>query len=118
MTFAYGGSFKGITPVGTVDNESKGVEFELTGQPLPNWNISLNASHTESSSQQPSATLTEFITKEKALVDSDAGLLRIYFNGSGTVRTLFNQNVWFPYQFTLAQSGTSAAEVVPWRVNA
>jgi len=36
MTFAYGGSFKGITPVGTVDNESKGVEFELTGQPLPN----------------------------------------------------------------------------------
>jgi len=50
-------------------------------------------------------------------VDSDAGLLRIYFNGSGTVRTLFNQNVWFPYQFTLANRVLPRRKFVPWRVN-
>ena len=42
-------------PVSTVDNISEGWEFELTAQPVKNWNITVNYSKTE-------ATKTYFVS--------------------------------------------------------
>jgi outer membrane receptor protein involved in Fe transport len=119
ITYAYNGSFRGVTPVATTDTESKGIEFELSGQPLKDWNISVNVSHTEASRQNIGATFTDFILKTKAVMDSPAGLVRQFSNSSaGVLRDTFNVNVWYPYLFLRSSEGSTAPEISPWRANA
>jgi outer membrane receptor for ferric coprogen and ferric-rhodotorulic acid len=119
LTYAYNGSFRGVTPVATTDTESKGIEFELTGQPLKGWNVSVNVAHTQATRQNIGATFVDFIEKTKKVMDSPAGLVRTFSNNSGNIlRDTFNVNVWYPYLFMRSSEGSTAAEISPWRANA
>jgi hypothetical protein len=114
---ATGGTINGIAPVATVDTISKGVEFELFAQPTRNWNIALNAAKTDASRVNLSSTLQHFIEYQKAMFDSPAGDLRLWWAGDNTLRKYWNDNIYGPYQFLLAQQGSSAPEIRPWRAN-
>jgi len=115
---ATGGTIGGIAPVATVDTISKGVEFELAGRPLKNWDLSLNASKADASRVNLSSTLQHWISYQKTKFDSAAGDLRLWWAGDNTLRKYWNDNIYGPYQFLVASQGSSAPEIRPWRVNA
>jgi len=107
----------GISPSATVDTESKGVEFELWAKPLKGWNIHANASKDTSTRQNLNKTLVALINQEKTLWDSAAGDIRLWSGGGQTMRAVFNQNIYGPYQNVLAQAGTQVPELSPWHAN-
>lgn len=112
-----GGTINGIAPVATVDTISKGVEFELFAQPTKNWNLEVNAARTDASRVNLSGTLMHFIDYQKSVFDSPAGDLRLWWAGDNTLRKYWNDNIYGPYQFLVAQQGSSAPEIRPWRAN-
>ncbi len=112
-----GGRINGSWPTGTVDNESKGVEFEVTGQPTKNWNLSLNASKTKASQTALGASLVNFIEGQYAKYQSPAGDLRLWWGGGDTFRKTYNTNIWSAYQFQLQTNGKMVPEMSPWRFN-
>ena len=115
---ASGGTVGGINPSATVDTESKGVEFELYAQPTKNWNLTVNAAKDTSTRQNLNKTLVALINQEQALWSSAAGDMRLWSAGGQTMRAVFNQNIYGPYQNILAQTGTQVPELRPWHVNA
>jgi outer membrane receptor for ferric coprogen and ferric-rhodotorulic acid len=114
---ASGGTIGGVAPVATVDTTSKGIEFELFAQPTDNWNITFNAAKTNATRQNLGATLVSVINQQLTLWNSDAGNLRLWGNSGNTMRQYFMQNIYGPYQNLLAQQGSSAPEIRPWRFN-
>lgn len=114
---ASGGTVGGISPSATVDTESKGVEFELYAQPIKNWNLTVNAAKDTSTRQNLNKTLVALINQEKTLWDSPAGDMRLWSAGGQTMRAVFNQNIYGPYQNLLAQTGTQVPELSPWHIN-
>jgi hypothetical protein len=114
---SYDGTIHGVVPVATVDTTSKGVEFELTAQPIKNLNLAINAAKTDGTRSNLSSTLSDFILREKALMDSPAGDIRQWWAGDQTLRTVWTGAVWGPYLNLLAQNGSSAPEIRPWRFN-
>lgn len=115
---ASGGTVNGISPSATVDTESKGVELELYAQPLHNWNITVNASKDTSTRQNLNKTLVSLINDETKLWNSAAGDMRLWSAGGQTMREVFNQNIYGPYQNLLAQAGSQVPELRPWHANA
>jgi hypothetical protein len=105
-------------PVATVDTLSKGVEFELVAQPTKNWMLSVNASKTDASRENLNAALATYILRSKTKYDSAAGDVRLWGPYGQPIRNTYYQSIYYPYQFLLAQSGTSAPEIRPWRFNA
>ncbi|MFT3829082.1 MAG: TonB-dependent receptor plug domain-containing protein [Opitutaceae bacterium] len=114
---SYDGTIQGISPVATCDTTSKGIEFELTAQPLHNLNLSVNVAKTESTRTNLSGKLENFILRQKALMDSPAGDIRQWWAGDRTLRTVWTSSVWGPYLNLKAQDGSAAPEVRPWRYN-
>ena len=114
---ASGGTVGGIAPSATVDTESKGVEFEFYAQPLPSWNITMNASKDTSTNQNLNKTMVALINMEQKLWSSPAGDIRLWSAGGQTMRQVFDQNIYGPYQNLLAQAGTQVPELRPWRAN-
>ncbi len=113
-----GGTVGGISPTATVDTESKGMEFELYAQPTRNWNITINAAKDTSTNQNLNKTLVQLITAENTLWNSAAGDIHQWSAGGQTMRAVFNQDIYGPYQNLLAQAGTQVPELRPWHVNA
>jgi hypothetical protein len=114
---ASGGTIGGIAPVATVDTTSKGIEFELYSQITPQWNLSINAAKTQATRQNLGAALVQVINQQNTLWNSPAGDLRLWGNGGNTMRQYFTQNIYGPYLNLLAQQGSSAPEIRPWRAN-
>jgi len=112
------GTIHGVSPTATVDTVSKGLELELTAQPVKNLNFTLNASKTTATRNNLSSTLVSFITRQSNLMNSAAGDIRQWWAGDQTLRQVWTSSVWGPYQNLLAQQGSSAPEIRPWRFNA
>lgn len=113
-----GGRIAGTWPTGTADNESKGVEFELIGQPTKNLNVSINASKTKASQTALGASLVSFIESQYAKYQTPAGDLRLWWAGGDAFRKTYTENIWSAYQFQLQTNGKMVAEMAPWRFNA
>jgi len=133
------GRIRGMYPVATSDNESKGIEFELSAQPLKNWNITVNASKTTAARYNLSSTLAAWIEMTHARLNGGtyngvtysglAGNAIIWggnpgapdangFNSnSGNLRAAFNQNIWSAYLVQQQLNGSEVAETRPWRFN-
>ena len=114
---AGGGRINGVWPTGTVDNESKGVEFELVGEPIKGWNISLNVTKTTASQTALGANMSNFIEASYKKYQSPAGDLRLWWGGDKTVREYYTENIWSAYQFQKASAGRLVPEMTPWRYN-
>ncbi len=115
---SYDGTIRGVAPVATCDTMSKGIEFELTAQPIKSLNLSINAAKTTSTRTNLSGTLLDFIMRQKALMDSPAGDIRQWWAGDRTLREVWTGSVWGPYLNLAAQEGSAAPEIRPWRFNA
>jgi hypothetical protein len=111
------GRINGSYPTGTVDNESKGVEFELYAQPTKNWNITANASKQKAEEVSLGAPLVSFIEAQHTKFMSPAGDLRLWWGGDNNLRTYYNNNIWAPYVFQKASAGRMVPEMSPWRAN-
>jgi hypothetical protein len=111
------GRINGVYPSGTVDNESKGWEIELTGRPLPNWDISLNASKQFASQTALGKDLVSFIEAEYKKFQLPAGDLRQWWGGDRSFRVLYNESIWAAYQFQKGTNGKMVGEMAPWRFN-
>jgi outer membrane receptor for ferric coprogen and ferric-rhodotorulic acid len=108
---------KGPSTTATVDNESKGIEFEVVGQPTKNWNIALNASKQRSYQTSLGAELVSYITEMHDRYQTIAGDLRLWAAGDQTVRAYFNQNIWSAFLFQQGTNGKLVPEMSPWRAN-
>ena len=113
-----GGRINGSWPTGTANNESKGWEFELQGEPVKGLNLSLNASKQYASQTGLGQSLVDTIESAYAKYQSPAGDLRLWWGGDSTVRQYFTSNIWSAYQFQLQTNGKLVAEMAPWRFNA
>jgi outer membrane receptor for ferric coprogen and ferric-rhodotorulic acid len=111
------GRINGVYPTGTVDNESKGWEFELTGRPLKNWDVSFNASKQFASQTALGTRFSGFIERLEEKFKGPAGDLRVWWGGDNTFRQMFNQNIWAAYQFQKQTNGKLVGEMAPWRFN-
>ncbi|HET7534978.1 MAG TPA: TonB-dependent receptor plug domain-containing protein [Candidatus Didemnitutus sp.] len=130
-------------PVSTVDNISEGWEFELTAQPIKNWNITVNYSKTEATKTNIDAITQKFMADNLAFYQGAGGQLRLWgasqtagygpvnnpggnplvytfvkgqTNGSA-VGPQWIAGVYNPYLVTALSQGLSAPEVSPWRLN-
>jgi len=100
-----------------VDNESKGWEFEVIGQPTKNWNVSLNASKQTAEQVALGSNLVDFLEKLHAKYATPAGDLRLWWGGDNNLRTVFNRDVYSAYLFQRETNGKMVPEMAPWRFN-
>lgn len=107
----------GVAPVGTYDNESRGVEIELTGQITKDWNVSLNVSKQRAQQTALGASFIQFVEESHNKWQSAAGDWRLYSANDRTVQEYFNSNIWSAYQFQLKTNGKMVSEMSPWRAN-
>ena len=125
----------------TNDLVSKGMEIEVTLNPLPNWRISMNASKAEAERSNVLSDWEKFIDANKDLwfegfdnneggpsqlnywkIDGIADIRHWGGNASySSVGDTFGgrmmQNVFGPYQNALASNGQSVNELRKWRFN-
>ena len=106
----------------TADTQSKGDEFELTANPLPNWRISFNASKTTAvRTNVGGAALDQYVSYiTSQLINPDGTLTpagKMAQFGSQPIYTY----IWGPWlsNYTLLklQQGTSAPELHKWMYN-
>jgi len=112
------GQINGTYPTGTIDNRSTGWEFELTGKPTKNLDVSMNASKQFARQTALGADLVNYIEASyDKYVNTPAGDLRQWWAGDDTYRKVFLRSVWAGYQFQAQTNGKMVAEMAPWRVN-
>ena len=103
----------------TADTESKGYEFELTANPLPNWRVAFNASKTTAVRRNVGgALLDEFVAYlDEQLTGTPAGNMPQFGNTGLNIYS----NVYGPWRANYLamklQEGAEAPEVRKWRYN-
>lgn len=58
------GRINGTYPMGTIDNESRGLEFEMTAQPIRNWNITVNVAKTRATRTEIGKELVDVLNED------------------------------------------------------
>lgn len=111
-TFAVTGSY-----------ESKGTEYELNVRPTSNWDIAINASHTDAKQFNLAGSMAAYVEDRWALLNTVAGDLGAFSmasnpsTNSGTLRAWYARKVWNQYCLYRATEGNSTPELRPWRFN-
>jgi hypothetical protein len=104
----------------TADTQSKGYEFELTANPLPNWRVAFNASQTEAVRTNVGGPAIEEIVKYLDTMMAGPGGDMIMFNSdySAANQLRFGYAGWRG-QYTLLklQENSAASELRKWRYN-
>lgn len=103
----------------TADTKSKGYEFELTANPLPNWRIAFNASETEATRTNVGGkVMDEYVSYIDAQMAGPAGEMRQFSGGPTATTTAIMWNS-FRGNYTLMklQEGSAAPEIRKWRYN-
>lgn len=134
--YAYGsGTPQGFTV--TADTVSKGYEFELTANPLPNWRVSFNASKQEATRLNVGGPVLDefvaFLDEKFTNPDAHSSPTEVTANGIGdqSWAALMPQfgnfslnlyaNVYGPWRANYVamklQEGAAAPEVRKWRFN-
>src|ERR1019366_4449219 len=111
------GLVHGVTPTGTINDQSKGIEIELTGQVTKNWNISANASKQTAEQVALGSSISNFINAQWAMYQSPAGDLRLWWGSDLTLRQYYKANIYSTFQFLEGSNGTMVPEMSPWRCN-
>lgn len=111
------GRINGISPTISIDNLSKGVEFEIQVRPIENWKITINASKTEATRANLGSEIVEWIEFQHNRLEGPAGDLRLWWGDDQTIRKYYNDFVYQSYKFQEDANGQSAPEIRPWRFN-
>ncbi|MBD5782612.1 hypothetical protein IEN85_24155 [Pelagicoccus sp. NFK12] len=112
----------GAQPAGfttTSDLLSEGTEFELTYNPVENWNIAFNASRTEAVRDNLAGSLKAWVDARNEIHNGDNGDIRLWWSGdrANTLKTRWNAEFYSSYQLALQQEGTNVDELREWRYN-
>ncbi|MFZ5494677.1 MAG: TonB-dependent receptor plug domain-containing protein [Verrucomicrobiota bacterium] len=110
------GKINGISPNGTIDNTSKGYEFELNWQPTKNWNIQLNAAKIDAYRENLGAPMLAYIDKQWARMQGPAGDIRLWWGGDNNLRRYYQDNIISAVQFQKESIGFQVPELRPKRV--
>ncbi|HEU5079838.1 MAG TPA: TonB-dependent receptor plug domain-containing protein [Opitutaceae bacterium] len=105
----------------TGDTESKGTEYELTAQPTPGWNITINAAKTTASRLNIASSLAEWVDARNTFYQGPAGDVRMWngsLGGTQTVRQVWNTEFYASYLLYRLQENADVPELRPWRINA
>ncbi|HWA25762.1 MAG TPA: TonB-dependent receptor plug domain-containing protein [Lacunisphaera sp.] len=108
------GQINGISPNGTIDNTSEGYEFELNYQPVPQWNIQLNASKTNAFRESLGQPMLDFINKQWTKLQGPAGDIRLWWGGDNTLRRYYQDNIISAVEFQKESIGFQVPELRPW----
>jgi len=106
-----------LNPVTTVDTLSKGEEFELSAQPIRNWNITVNYTRTFATHTDIDALTSGFMATLTQFFNGPGGQLRIWGAYGSPIQQSWVENVYNPYLVEVNSEGQSAPEVAPWRLN-
>lgn len=98
------------------DTLSKGYEFEMVYNPLPNWRIMVNATREDATRGAPSDLLAALIADRQPYW-SLAGVKDLIASAGWTTTSYAQQNITNPYNLRLFQTGTPAAELRKWHAN-
>ncbi|HVZ64655.1 MAG TPA: TonB-dependent receptor plug domain-containing protein [Lacunisphaera sp.] len=101
----------------TVDTLSKGIELELTYQPVKNWNITLNYSKVDATRENIDPVSKTFLSEMTAFMNGPGGQVREWYNGGPTLGSQWNSSIVAPYAVLVNELGHEAPEVAPWRFN-
>ncbi|HEY9154519.1 MAG TPA: hypothetical protein VIM69_05275, partial [Opitutaceae bacterium] len=102
----------------TVDNLSKGIEIELSAQPIKNWNFTVNYAHVKATHENIDQAAQDFIGTMTAFMNGPGGQVREWYNGGPTLGSQWNSSIVAPFTVELDSLGHEAPEISPWRVNA
>jgi hypothetical protein len=103
--------------VSTVNDESKGVEVELTTQLQRNWNLTLNYSKTKAVVESFNAGEEEFISQVTGFMNGPGGQVRMWYNGGPTLGSSWNSNIVAPFTVLLNNLGHETPDLAPWKLN-
>ncbi|MDP0499818.1 MAG: TonB-dependent receptor plug domain-containing protein [Verrucomicrobiota bacterium JB022] len=103
----------------TGDTHSEGIEFELTTQITPNWNVTINAAKTEATRFNIAESIAAWVDQRYAFYQGPGGDARFWWGGAGTetLRGKFESEFYGNYQLQQLLEGSNVAELRPWRVN-
>lgn len=107
----------------TGDTLSKGLEIELTAQPVTGWNMSINASQTDAKRLNIGDAYTQWIEQRYEDYQGPMGDILLWGGGNwgipagsgGTVRDKFNLETYADYQLALALNNSQVPEMREWR---
>lgn len=111
------GTIGGLSPTGTIDQESKGWEFEFTARPIKGLDLAINAAKTTAQRTSLGSEFVQYIEAQKKRLDGPAGDMRLWWGGDPTFRKYYDDFIYQPYLFQLDANGSDAAEIRPWRFN-
>lgn len=103
----------------TGDTSSKGVEYELSARPLPNWNIAVNASKTTATRTNLAKGFADWAEKRAAFFRGPGGQVQLW-NGSWgqqTVGGIWISEFYSSYLLYKELEGSDVPELRPWRFN-
>ena len=112
-----------IVPSGlavTGDTESKGTEYELTAQPTPGWNITINAAHTSAQRLNLANSFSSYVDARNTFYDGPGGQVRMWngsVSGSQTLKQVWDTDFYSSYLLYKLQEHADVPELRPWRFN-
>ncbi len=104
----------------TGDTSSKGTEYELTAQPIPNWNISVNAAKTSAQRLNLAGSFAGWVDNRNIFYQGPAGDVRMWngsVSGTQTVKQVWNTEFYASYLLYRLQEHADVPELRPWRFN-
>jgi hypothetical protein len=110
-----------ISAVSTVTTLSKGTEWELSAQPIRNWNVTLNFATTNATHIQIDPATVALMANLETFFNGPGGQIRMWSNGGGNGNLIgFNwtNNVYNPYLTEVASEGQRAPDLPSWTANA
>ena len=104
-----------------IRDSSKGTEWELTAQPIRNWNVTLNFATTNATHIQIDPATVALMANLETFFNGPGGQIRMWSNGGGNGNLIgFNwtNNVYNPYLTEVASEGQRAPDLPSWTANA
>jgi len=103
----------------TGDTISKGTEYELTAQPTPGWNITINAAKTHAQRTNLASSFAGWVDSRNTFYAGPAGDVRMWNSGYGqqTLRSVWVSEFYASYLLYRLQEKSDVPELRPWRVN-
>ncbi len=105
----------------TGDTLSKGTEYELSAQPIPGWNITVNASKTSAQRENLAGSFAAWVDNRNTFYNNTPGGDVRMWNGSvagsQTLKSVWNTDFYSSYLLYRLQEHADVPELRPWHFN-
>ncbi|HKB92462.1 MAG TPA: TonB-dependent receptor plug domain-containing protein, partial [Opitutaceae bacterium] len=95
------------------DTLSKGIEFEVTANPLKGWDITMNASKTHATQLNIAQSFATWVESRYKFYQGPAGDVRFWggYYGGETLRSKFTNEFWSSYTLFRLNEGANVPEL-------